>query len=149
MSPYLSPKNAIAPIAIASSLVVSNARTGALARISRLARISICSISSVGHRGVVAEVEAQSIGPDERAGLLDVLAEDVAERVVEDVRAGVVAAGGVAPLDVDRRSGRQARRDLAGRDAGDVAAQTRAARTCVSTTSASPVSVVIVPASPT
>ena len=34
MSPYLSPKKAIAPIASASSFVVSNARTGVLARVS-------------------------------------------------------------------------------------------------------------------
>ena len=46
MSPYLSPKNAIAPSCSASSLVVSKMRTGALASVSRLAMRSISSISS-------------------------------------------------------------------------------------------------------
>ena len=46
MSPYLSPKNAIAPSAVASSLVVSNARTGLFASVSALAISSIRAISS-------------------------------------------------------------------------------------------------------
>ena len=41
MSPYLSPKKAMAPSSPASSLVVSKWRTGALSRISALARSSI------------------------------------------------------------------------------------------------------------
>ena len=45
----------------------------------------------VGDRVVVAEVEAQPIRSDERAGLLDVLAEHLAQRVVQQVSAGVVA----------------------------------------------------------
>ena len=53
------------------------------------------------HRLVVAEVEAQPVGVDERALLLDVLAEHLAQRPVEEVGGGVVAADGVAPGDVD------------------------------------------------
>ena len=55
----------------------------------------------VGDLGEVGEVEAQAVGIDERAGLLDVRAEDLAQRGVEQVRAGVVAADGVAALAVD------------------------------------------------
>ena len=86
MSPYLSPKKAIAPISSASALVVSNARTGVLASVSRLARRSISVDLLAVHRLVVGEVEAQPVGRDERAGLLDVLA--------EHLRAGRGAAGG-------------------------------------------------------
>ena len=91
MSPYLSPKNAIAPIAIASSLVVSNARSRRVGQ--RLAVGDLFDLGDlvVGDRGVVAEVEPQPVGADERAGLLDVLAEHLAQRVVQHVRAGVVA----------------------------------------------------------
>ena len=64
----------------------------------------------VGERGVVAEVEAQPVGPDQRAGLLDVLAEHLAQRVVQHVRAGVVAADRRPPVGVDRRRRRSARR---------------------------------------
>ena len=60
-------------------------------------------------RFVVREVEPQPILVHHRAGLLHVLAEHLAERVVEQVGAGVVAADRVAPLDVDRRRRRLAR----------------------------------------
>ena len=46
VSPYLSPKNAMAPSFIASSFVISSCDTGALVRISRLARSSIATIWS-------------------------------------------------------------------------------------------------------
>ena len=73
----------------------------------------------------MAEVEAQPIGADERAGLLDVLAEHRAQRVVQQVGAGVVAADGVAALDVDRGGRRRCRAAISPLDdAGDVAAQT-------------------------
>ena len=50
ISPYLSPKNAMAPSSSAWLLLVSKWRTGWLARISWLARSSMATISS----GVVA-----------------------------------------------------------------------------------------------
>ena len=77
-----------------------------------------------GDRLVVREVEAQPVGADVRAGLLDVLAEHPAQRPVQQVRAGVVAADGAATLDVDRRRGLLAGRDVALDDAREVAAQT-------------------------
>ena len=46
---------------------------------------------------LVREVEAELRGGDERALLVDVVAEDLAEGVVEDVRRGVVVAEGPAP----------------------------------------------------
>ncbi len=55
----------------------------------------------VGDLREVREVEAQAVGSTERAGLLDVGAEDLAQRGVEQVRAGVVAADGVAAFAVD------------------------------------------------
>src|SRR5690606_19688861 len=54
-----------------------------------------------GQRLVVAEVEPQPVGRDQRALLLDVLAQHLAQGPVEDVGAGVVAPDGVAPLAVD------------------------------------------------
>ena len=47
------------------------------------------------------EVEAQPIGRDERAGLFDVRAEHVAQRGMQQVRGGVVAARRVPEGDVD------------------------------------------------
>ena len=55
----------------------------------------------VGDLREVGEVEAQAVGIDQRAGLLDVRAQNLAQRGVEQVRAGVVAADGVAALAID------------------------------------------------
>ena len=79
----------------------------------------------VGDRLVVREVEAQPVGADVRAGLLDVIAEHPAQRPVQQVRAGVVAADRLAALDVDRRRRRLTGRDRAVDDARRVAAQVR------------------------
>ena len=51
--------------------------------------------------GVVREVEAQPIGIDDAAGLLDVRSEHFAQRGVEQMRGGVIAHGGVAQIAVD------------------------------------------------
>ena len=51
----------------------------------------------------MGEVEAQACGIDERTGLLDVGAENLAQRGVEQVGAGVVAADRVAALAVNDR----------------------------------------------
>ena len=73
----------------------------------------------------MAEVEAQPVGRDERARLLHVRAEHLAQRPVQQVRAGVVPTDRVAPLDVDGRDRVLAWLDLALHDARDVAAKTR------------------------
>jgi hypothetical protein len=57
----------------------------------------------VGDRVVVAEVEPKPVGSDQGASLLDVLAKHLAQRVVQHVRAGVVAADRGRGGDVDRR----------------------------------------------
>ncbi len=126
MSPYLSPKNAIAPSASASSLVVSKIRVGVFVSVSALARRSISAICVVGDRFVVAEVEPQAIRADHRAGLLDVLAEHLSQRVVQQVRARC-GCGGSPPRrsDVDRRGRGLARGQRPRRDPGPVAAQVR------------------------
>ena len=53
-------------------------------------------------RGEVAEVEAQTVGRDERSLLLHVFAEHGAQRPVEQVRRRVIAPDRLPALDVDR-----------------------------------------------
>ena len=53
------------------------------------------------HGGVVGEIEAQAARVDDAAGLLDVRAEHLAQRGVQQVGRGVVAHGGVAQIGVD------------------------------------------------
>ena len=53
-------------------------------------------------RVVMAEVEAQAIGRDHRTRLLHVRAEHLAQRPVQDVGGGVIAADAVAAHAVDR-----------------------------------------------
>ena len=48
----------------------------------------------VGYRGEVGEIEAQIIRRDQRASLFDVSSENLAQRGVEQVGRGVMAAGG-------------------------------------------------------
>ena len=70
-----------------------------------------------GDRLVVAEVEPQPVGRDQRAGLLHVGTEHLAQRPVQDVRGRVVAPDAVAPDAVDRRGHGVALGDRAGPDA--------------------------------
>ena len=55
----------------------------------------------IGHLGKVRKVETQPRGLDQRSGLLHVRAQHLAERGVEQVRSGVVAADGIAALAID------------------------------------------------
>ena len=90
-SGYLSPKKASAPEASASSIFMMSVRISRLRRISSFTCCSI-SASSLGiDGGEVREIEAQVVGRDERAGLLHVRAENIAQRGVHQVRRGVVA----------------------------------------------------------
>ena len=79
----------------------------------------------IGERGVVAEVEAQTIRTDQRSGLLDVRAEHRPQGVVQHVGTRVVAPDGVAARDIDVRGSGLSRRDGALRDARGVPPQTR------------------------
>ena len=90
---------------------------------SSLARSSTWAISSGADRLVVAEVEAQPVGRHQRALLLDVVAQHLAQGPVQQVGGGVVAADGVAALDVDGGGGLLAGHDLALDDPGQVAVQ--------------------------
>ena len=56
------------------------------------------------HRLKVAEVEAQTLGRDQRALLLNVLAQHQTQRFVQQVRGGVVAHGSRAQLGIDLRT---------------------------------------------
>ena len=148
MSPYLSPKNAIAPISSASALRRLERPHAGVGERLRVGHPLDLGRSARRHRLVVGEVEAQAVGGDERAGLLDVVAEHLAQGAVQQVGGGVVAPRRVAPLDVDGRRGDLARRDRAVDDAADVAAQVGQGERRVERPPPSPVSVVIVPRSP-
>ena len=148
-SPYFSPKNAIAPSCSASSFGVSVASTGSFARTSRVGEVLDCVELVARHRRVVAEVEAQVVGRDERALLLHVWPEHLAQRPVQDVRAGVVAPDGVAPLGVDLR--RRLLPDFDGRrrQLDEVAVQPGQRVRWCRARAPTPVGVVMVPVSPT
>ena len=68
----------------------------------------------------VAEVEPEALVVHERAALLDVRAEHVAKRAVQEVGRRVVAADVAAPAGVDRRGHRVADGERAALDAPDV-----------------------------
>ena len=125
MSPYLSPKNAIAPSASASSLVVSKIARRRVGERLGVGQPFDLEDLLVGHGVVVAEVEAEPVGADHRAGLLHVLAEHLAQRVVQQVGGGVVAADRGAPIGVDRGGRRLPRRDRPRLDARPMATQVR------------------------
>ncbi len=103
----------------------------------------------VGDRLVVAEVEAQPVGPHQRAGLLDVVAEHLAQRGMQQVGGGVVAPDGVAPVDVDRRVAPSAPGVIVPSTIRATWRRRPGSANVVSSTSAVPVSVVMVPVSPT
>ena len=78
----------------------------------------------LGREGLeVREVKAQAAVVDERAGLVDVLAQDRLEGGVEQVRGGVVAADELAAVRVDRGAHGVAHVERALGDLGDVRVQ--------------------------
>ena len=102
-SPYFSPNRARAPDSIASStrhqlghdrLVLQQHRVGDV--------LDRCEFLVVD-RLRVAEVEAQAVGRDERALLGDVIAEHLAQRLVQKMRRRMVGAHGRAARMVDDR----------------------------------------------
>ena len=76
--------------------VVVSARTGWLSRIQTLTWSSIARNSSRRQRAAVREVEPQLVRAYVGAGLVDVGAEQLPERRVQQMGGGVVALGGVA-----------------------------------------------------
>ena len=77
--------------------------TGRSSRTTRADLVLDRPLLVVGQRPVEREVEAEVVGCHERTGLAGRLADDVAQRAVEQVRAGVVAHRVRAPLRVDHR----------------------------------------------
>ena len=89
-SPYFSPKSIIAPRFRASSIGTMNVRTGWFSKTASLTRRSTSARSSAVERLRVREVEAELVRPHRRARLVDVVAEHLAQRLVQEVRRGVV-----------------------------------------------------------
>ncbi len=103
VSPYFSPNSIMAPVFWADSMSITGAWVAWLARISALTRRSISRIWPEVTARVVREVEARLVGVDQRALLLHVLAQHLAQRLVHQVGRAVVAHGGGAALGVDAR----------------------------------------------
>ena len=124
-SPYFSPNSIIAPSFCASSIGI----TRALRRVVRqdLGVDELLDLADllVGQRRVVREVEAGALGVDQRALLLHVRAQHLAQRLVHQVGGAVVAHGAGAPLGVDPRVEPVADLDLALDDAAVVAEHRR------------------------
>ena len=118
LSPYFSPNSAIAPAATACSGDTSTSVVHRRVPVHLLVDDALDAIEIVARdRLEVHEVEAQAIGRDERAGLLDVRAEHLAQRGVEQVRRRVITPCGVADIDVDLGRHDVARAKLAAHDA--------------------------------
>ena len=100
-SPYFSPNSARAPEAIASSRLISRVVTGAFCSTMSLAMSSTRSISVGAHRLRMREIEAQPVGRDQRALLRDVIAEHLAQRLVQQMRRRMVCADRAAPRVID------------------------------------------------
>src|SRR6516165_5287474 len=102
-SPYFSPNSARAPDAIASSTAISRVTTGAFSSTRSLARSSTRAIS----------LSAIGFGRDERALLRHVIAEHLAQRLVQQMRGGMIAADVAAPRVVDFERKRHVRLERA------------------------------------
>ena len=100
-SPYFSPKSAMAPEARASSSAISRVTTGVFSSSTALAMSSTAFNFFARHRLRVREVEAQPLGRDERALLRDVRAEHLTQRLVQQMRRGVVGARRCAARVID------------------------------------------------
>ena len=96
VSPYFSPKSAIAPAAIASCVALTSVWTGVF--LQDLLVDDLLDLEQLLARQCreVDEVEAQPIGRDERSGLLDVRAEHLSKRRMQQVSGRVIAPRGVA-----------------------------------------------------
>ena len=149
MSPYLSPKKAMAPSSHGLGLGGLVVADGVVGQDLVVGEVLDGADLLGGERVGRAEVEAQAVGVDQGALLLDGLAEHLAQRPVEDVGAGVVAADGVAPLDVDGGGGLLAGLDGAVGAAGPRGGAGRAGRRSCRAPRPTPVSVLMVPVSPT
>ena len=100
-SPYFSPNSARAPDSIASSTPISFVTTGSFCEKHRVGDVLDARELLVADRLWMAEVEAQAIGRDERALLRHVIAEHLAQGLVQKMRRGMVGADGGAARVID------------------------------------------------
>ena len=84
----------MAPVEMAWSSGITLVSTAVFCRICSFISRSTSSSSGVIHRGVVREIEAQPRRLDHAARLLDVRAQHLAQRGVQQMRGGVIAHGG-------------------------------------------------------
>ena len=101
-SPYFSPNSAMAPLWSAAWRSISAGDTTMFACTCSLTSDSTRSTLRILDAGRVREVEAQVVGRHQRAGLGDVGAQHLAQRRVEQMRAGVVQPQALAPARVHR-----------------------------------------------
>ena len=107
-SPYFSPNSARAPDAMASSTAISRVVTGEFCSTTSLAMSSTRSISCGRHRLGMREVEAQPVGRHQRALLRHVIAEHLAQRLVQQVGRRMMLADGAAARMIDLERERRA-----------------------------------------
>ncbi len=92
-SPYFSPNSARAPDAIASSTAISRVVTGEFCSTMSLAISSTSLELGRADRLGMREIEAQPVGRHQRALLRDVIAEHLAQRLVQQMRRRMVLRG--------------------------------------------------------
>ena len=113
-SPYFSPNSARAPDALASSSAISRVVTGAFCSTIVVGDV-LDALELLGaHRLGMREVEAQPVGRDQRALLRDVIAEHLAQRLVQQMGRRMVGADGAAPrvIDLEQQRGADLERAL-------------------------------------
>ena len=101
VSPYFSSKKASAPRSIASSIGRNSTRDRPIVTDDRADLVLDRPLLVVGEGAIERVVEAQVVGMDERAGLARRVPDDVPQRPVQEVRAGVVAHRVGAPIGID------------------------------------------------
>ena len=92
------------PTRRASSSAISRVVTGAFCSTIVVGDVLDAARAPRRHRLRVREVEAQPVGRDQRALLRDVVAEHLAQRLVQQMRRGMVCADRGAPRVIDRRA---------------------------------------------
>ena len=108
-SPYFSPNSARAPAARASSTAISRVVTSPFCSITSLAMSSMRRSSSARDRLRMREVEAQPLRRHQRAALRDVIAEHLAQRLVQQMRRRMVGADRRTARVIDLERQRSAR----------------------------------------
>ena len=98
MSPYFSPKKAIAPSPSACSRRRLVDTDGLVGQDLEVHEVLHALDLLLGHRPEVAEVESQAVRGDERALLANMIAQHPAQRPVKKVGSGVIATDRLAAV---------------------------------------------------